>query len=262
MQHFKVTLIGAGNLATHLAKALFNADISVHQIFSRILQPAEELAQLVNSSAITDITAIDPTVDIIFICVSDSAIENIIQSITFQPRLIVHTAGSIPMDVLKKFENFGVLYPLQTFSKKIDLVFQNVPVCLEANSQENIEILAKVAEKITKSVYQLSTEQRLYCHLAAVFANNFTNHMFAIAEQILVQNDISFDILKPIIRETVRKISNNSPVESQTGPAARNDKLTMNKHIELLNSSVLEKIYSFVSQNISEFKTGEVPNFK
>ncbi len=170
--------------------------------------------------------------------------------------LVIHTAGSVPMDILKGLSgNYGVFYPLQTFSKYKLIDFKTIPLCLEANTGFNYDKLAKYAFQISEDVRKINSEQRKYIHLAAVFANNFSNRMFAIAENILKEKQIDFEILLPLIQETVEKIKNNSPGKVQTGPAVRNDQKVIDKHSELLNKyEDLQKIYSFVSKNISDNK--------
>ena len=259
MQKYKISILGAGNVGTHLALALYETDYTVLQIFSREKKNAQDLAKKVNASAISSIANLSNEVDIIFVCVSDSAIADVVNKIDFQSTLIAHTAGSVSIDILNEFNNFGVFYPLQSFSKQSKLDIKTVPFCIEANTQENKNILLSVAKSLSESVYELSSEQRLQCHLAAVFDNNFSNHMFAIAEQLLSKNQISFDILKPLILETANKVQNTKPILAQTGPAFRNDKNTIKQHLDALQSPQLEKIYSFVSKNILDLKIGNLP---
>jgi len=258
MQKLKISIIGAGNVSTHLAKNLYNVGHSILQIYSRNLPNAQQLSNKVKATGIDTLALLNKDADLILLCVSDSAIEEIVSQLQFQPKLIAHTAGSVSINELKILENYGVFYPLQTFSKESELNIKTVPFCIEANTPKNRNILLDVAKSLSDTVYELNSEQRLQCHLAAVFANNFSNHMLAIAENLLAKSEIPFEILKPLILETAYKIQKISPQLAQTGPASRNDSKTMQQHLKLLSSQQLEKIYSFVSQSIWELKNQDV----
>jgi predicted short-subunit dehydrogenase-like oxidoreductase (DUF2520 family) len=249
----KISIIGSGNVATHLAINLYDKGNDIVNIFSRSIANADILAKKVDSSAIDKIDDLAEDVDIIVVSVSDDAISDIVKDIKFEPKLIVHTAGSVHIDVLNRFKNYGVVYPLQTFTKHKDVDMLSVPFCLEANSKTVLLSIKTLVSSISDNVRELTSEQRLQCHIAAVFANNFTNHMFAISEQLLSQKQISFDIIKPLIMETAKKVQNISPADAQTGPAKRGDEKTINNHLRALSSSNLEKIYSFVSNSIYNF---------
>lgn len=253
----RISIVGSGNVSTHLAKHLYKKGHDIAYVYSRSLGNAAVLAKEVSSIAIDDVKMITPDADVILICVSDNAIEQIIDSLNFEPKLIAHTAGSVSIDSLEKFSNRGVFYPLQTFSKQRDVNMKQVPFCIEANNSNSLDLLKELAESISDTVIELTSEQRLQCHISAVFACNFTNHMYAISEQLLSQKNIPFDILKPIILETANKIQSLSPINAQTGPAVRNDTNTINHHLSLLSSSHLEKIYSFVSKSIYDMN-GEI----
>jgi predicted short-subunit dehydrogenase-like oxidoreductase (DUF2520 family) len=249
----KISIIGSGNVATHLAINFYDKGNDIVNIFSRSIANADILAKKVDSSAIDKIDDLAEDVDIIVVSVSDDAISDIVKDIKFEPKLIVHTAGSVHIDVLNRFKNYGVVYPLQTFTKHKDVDMLSVPFCLEANSKTVLLSIKTLVSSISDNVRELTSEQRLQCHIAAVFANNFTNHMFAISEQLLSQKQISFDIIKPLIMETAKKVQNISPADAQTGPAKRGDEKTINNHLRALSSSNLEKIYSFVSNSIYNF---------
>lgn len=252
-----ISIIGSGNVATHLARHMYKNGHFVLQIYSRNLTNAKVLAKEVNAIAIDDVSLLNSDIDIILISINDNAIEQIINNLNFEPKLIAHTAGSVSINALQKFSNYGVFYPLQTFSKQRDVNMKLVPFCIEGNNTDSLNLLKELAHSISDTVIELTSEQRLQCHISAVFANNFANHMFAISKQLLVQKQIPFDILKPLILETANKIQNISPTEAQTGPAVRNDTDTINQHLSLLSSSHLEKIYSFVSKSIFDMSIEE-----
>ena len=256
----KIVIIGAGNLATNLARVLYekiSQDIHIH---SKTEISAKRLADKLQCPFSFNINDIPFNANLYIISVNDSAIselnkDNVLKE-KINNKLVVHTAGSIAMEELKNLSaNYGIFYPLQTFSKFKKADFSKIPLCLEANSGFNYNQLSKIAFKISEDVRKINFEQRKHIHLSAVFANNFSNNMFAIAEKILKENQIDFDILLPLINETLKGLQKNSPKKLQTGPAKRNDINVMNNHIELLNSNEdLQNIYKFVSDNIQKTK--------
>ena len=249
-----ITIIGAGNVATNLSQVLRNCGYKIIQIYSRTKVSAKTLADKLNTAYTTDLSQIYNSADLFIISISDNAIETVLEQIApiIKNKLIVHTAGSINLDIFaKQFENYGVFYPLQTFSKTETVNFDNIPLCIEANNDANVKILLEIAGKISKNVHNISSEQRRQIHLAAVFACNFTNHMYAIANNLLNEKQIPFDIIKPLIIETTQKAINNKPLAVQTGPAVRNDKNVIKTHLNMLKSSEMyKKIYNFVSESI------------
>lgn len=246
----KIIIIGSGNVATHLAYKFNEIGFAISQVYSKTLANAELLANAVSAKAICSTKDIDTTADLYIICITDSFIQHFVDSIGFEPSLIVHTAGSIPMSVLQKFKNYGVFYPLQTFSKERSIDFKTVPFCIEASNQSSKELLHNLGSQISDTVTDMDSDQRKQCHLAAVFACNFVNHLYAISGEILKERDIAFDVLKPLIFETAKKVQELSPGKAQTGPAVRNNKQVMQSHLDHLSSSELKKIYSFVSNSI------------
>jgi predicted short-subunit dehydrogenase-like oxidoreductase (DUF2520 family) len=248
----RVTLIGAGNLATHLGKAFSKAGIQIIQVYSRTLDSAGTLGKILGT-AFTNLTEeIDLGADLILVSVKDDAIGQVLDQVDLRQQLIVHTAGSVPLDFLKKYSaRCGVFYPLQTFSKGREIDFSDIPVCIEANSAKILNELRELAGKISNAVYEISSEERKILHLAAVFACNFVNHFYYISDQLLEKEGLAFDLLKPLIRETAAKVMTMDPYEAQTGPAKRFDETIINKHLELMdNRPDLREIYSFVSRSI------------
>ncbi|MCD4792372.1 MAG: DUF2520 domain-containing protein [Bacteroidales bacterium] len=255
-----IVFIGTGNVATNLAsvfKKKTNENIHIH---GRTERSAKQLAEKLQADCSFDPENLPYNSSLYIISVTDDALselsENPVLKEKIDNNLVIHTAGSVPVDILKSLSgNYGVFYPLQTFSKYKLIDFKTIPLCLEANTGFNYDKLSKYAFQISEDVRKINSEQRKYIHLAAVFANNFSNRMFAIAENILKEKQIDFDILLPLIKETVEKIKNNSPGKVQTGPAVRNDQKVIDKHSELLNKyEDLQKIYNFVSKNISNNK--------
>ncbi|MBV6485900.1 MAG: hypothetical protein KFKLKKLM_02510 [Flavobacteriales bacterium] len=248
-----ISFIGSGNVASHLAIALFRNNFSIKQVFSKSFKNANSLAKKVNAQPIESMSQLSNNADLYIIAVPDDAIENIVNQFPFKDKLVVHTSGSVNLDSFskKQFQHFGILYPLQTFSKKIAVDFKHIPFCLEANTSANLKVIEKITKQLSDKVYHVNSEQRKLLHLAAVFACNFSNNMYQIAFDICQQNQLNFDILKPLIVETANKIVNQTPLEAQTGPAKRNDVKTIEKHLALLdNQKKYQEIYRLVTENI------------
>ena len=254
LQRLKVILIGSGNVALQLGESLLKADAEIAQVYSQHLSHAKALAKKLKAKAISSLSKMDTDHSLIILAVKDDAIESIVKKIKVSDGIVVHTSGSIPMDVLKKFPQYGIIYPLQTFSKSRKVDFTAIPVCIEASDVGTLMSLSNVAETISDYVYHLDSKQREAAHLAAVFANNFTNHMYAIAEDILLKHKLPFDLLRPLILETAEKVQTLSPSESQTGPALRNDKSVLKKQLSLIKNPALKKMYSEISSGISKKK--------
>jgi len=256
----KIVSIGAGNLSTHLSKALQNAGFEIAQVYSRTETSAKVLAELLNVPYTTDLDAITKDASLYLISVSDDAIESLAERLTFTEGLVVHTAGSVPMGVFAgKIKNYGVLYPLQTFSKLRPVNFTDIPVFIEANTQDNLQKLRMIAQVISHRIYDASSEKRMKLHLAAVFGCNFVNSLYCLSSQIAQQAGFDFSVLSPLIIETALKaIASGNPKDVQTGPAARNDFNVMRKHIEMLTSQPeWKKIYAILSENIGKPEKNE-----
>lgn len=246
-----VVFIGAGHLATHLAIELSRHSFNILQIYSRTDSSATELAQKVNAKATSNIKKVVIDADIYIFSVKDSILPELLAKIPSNKGLWIHTAGSIPLDIFKEYNNrHGVLYPFQTFTKDRDLDFSIIPLFLEANSESDLKILFKIAEQISNKVYSLSSEKRQYLHLTGVFACNFVNHMYSVSHSILEKEGIPFEIVLPLIDETAAKVHNLLPQRAQTGPAIRYDQNVINKHIELIEDPDLKEMYSLISRNI------------
>lgn len=252
----KISIIGTGRVATHLALAFYKAGITIVEIFGRTPEKAQLLAQKVNASPISDIAQMSQA-DIFICSVKDDALETLLQKSNFKNSLVVHTAGSLDMDILQNFsENIGVFYPLQTFSFEKEINWENTPLFIEANSDKNLKELTKLANKISKKVTVCSSENRRNIHISAVFVCNFSNHMYAIGEKLMQDANLSFDMLLPLINETSKKVNTVSPKLAQTGPAVRYDRNVIDKHLAALsNEPNLQEIYQLLTENIHKFAT-------
>jgi len=256
-----ITLIGAGSVATNLAHIFLKNNFIINQVYSKTLTSAQKVSNLTNSQATNKITEINKNSDLYIISINDDFYKEIIQKLKIPEKsLILHTSGSININIFKnKYKNYGVFYPLQTFTKNKILDFKNIPLCIEANTTENLQKLNKLATIFSENINIINSNQRKTIHLSAVFACNFTNHMIDIAYRINEKNNINPDILIPLITETIKKSTENHPKNNQTGPAKRNDNKIISEHIDILNkiftSKDLEnipKLYRFVSENIQD----------
>lgn len=253
----EIVYIGSGNVATHMASALKKSGNSIVQVFSRTLENAKVLASKTGAEAIDDINQIYTKAALYIFSVKDDLINEIARMMPVTSGVWVHTAGSIPIEALhenskKWYSNsgYGVIYPLQTFSKTRDINFSDIPVFVEGSNPEIELFLENVAKTISNNVQHLTGEKRKYLHLSAVFANNFSNHMYTLASRIIEDEGIDFDVLKPLINETVAKVMEMKPEEAQTGPAIRLDDMVMAKHIELLKTENIKEIYNLISKSI------------
>ncbi|HRH02774.1 MAG TPA: DUF2520 domain-containing protein [Bacteroidia bacterium] len=254
-QNLSIVILGSGNVATQLALALKRRNCSILSIYSKTLANAQTLAAKVKAAATNSLTQLPQNADVYIVAVKDDAIEELLSKLGFVPGLIIHTSGSVSSSVFaKKFASYGVLYPLQTFTKTRSIDFKKVPILLEANSPKAFKLIKQLASLLSKNITVINSEQRKAVHIAAVFACNFTNHMFTVAEQLLQQQELPFSLLHPLIQETAAKAQKGSPQFLQTGPAIRNDKKVMNQHLSFLkNEKGFKKIYTLVSKSILDF---------
>jgi predicted short-subunit dehydrogenase-like oxidoreductase (DUF2520 family) len=244
----KIVIIGSGNVAQHLIEAFAkSATIEVIQVFAR---RKESLIPLFDTNKITDDYNNLAKADLYIIAVSDDAIAKVSSQFPFENRLVVHTSGSVSMNSLAAKNRKGIFYPLQTFSKDKAVDFSSIPICLESENDSDFELLQNVAASISKAVFKINSEQRRALHISAVFVNNFVNEMFRIGHEICDENKISFEILKPLILETVSKVMTLSPAAAQTGPAKRNDTQTIDAHLKFLSNENHSKIYKILTQSI------------
>ncbi len=245
----KVVILGGGNVAIQLAKAFLKAkNILLVQQYSRHnrtsffidnhIPTTQNLANLIDA-------------DLYIIAISDDAIANFSKKLILKNKLVVHTSGSVAMLDLQCNANKGVFYPLQSLSKQKKINFKKVPICIEAENKADFKLLKTVAKTISKKIYAIDSEQRKSLHVAAVFVNNFVNHLYKIGNDICDAKKVDFEILKPLIKETAKKITLLSPKEAQTGPAKRQDKKTIQNHLDLLTEKQ-QKIYTLLTNSIMD----------
>lgn len=244
----RITLIGSGNVAQHLIKAFTKSElVEIVQVFSR---KKETLASLIDYDKIVNNFEELKEADLYIIAVSDKAIAEVSSQLPFQNRIVVHTSGAASLDVLDAKNRKGVFYPLQTFSKTKDIDFSGIPMCLEAENIFDFKILETVAKTISNSIFTINSDQRKALHVAAVFVNNFTNHLYQIGNEICEEHQVPFEVLLPLIQETAEKIKTLTPIDAQTGPAKRNDSNTIQTHLEYLSNENQKNIYKILTQSI------------
>jgi len=247
----KIGFIGSGKVATNMATALYKQGFLISQIYSPTAKHAQILAKKVGAESISSIDKFQRNLDLIIISISDSALSQLDLSSIEKNILVCHTSGSIDMAVLNTRNNYGVFYPLQTFSNQRHIEFSSIPICIEANDINSLNRLLALGNSISNNVSEIDSQKRSVLHLAAVFVCNFTNAMYAIGENILKEANIDFDLLRPLIEETAHKVIHHSPQEVQTGPALREDKLIMDKHIsDLKDNKDFVEVYKLISKII------------
>ena len=246
----KVSIIGSGNLAQHLIQAFqSNPSIELVQVVAR---NPKTVAHLLDSNRIiSDYTQLQES-DMYIIAVSDDAIAEVSTALPFENRLVAHTSGSVSIDSLNPKNHRAVFYPLQTFSKDKAVNFKTIPLCLETENEKDATTLKLIANAISDAVYDINSEQRKALHVAAVFVNNFVNHLYQIGNEICDANAIPFAILKPLIQETANKVATLSPKAAQTGPAKRNDISTIAAHQQFLTDENQAAIYNLLTQSIQD----------
>lgn len=250
-----VSFIGSGNVAWHLAPALDNTDFAVREVYSRNRKHAAALAdRLYQSEIVSSLDFSASNSRIFIIAVSDDAIEDIVQEIILPPgAILLHTSGSQPLSILAyaPTSHIGVFYPLQTFTINQKIDFKEVPIFVESENTETEKVLLTMAKAISKKVYKISAAKRVALHVAAVFASNFTNHMLAIAQEILHDHKLDFELIKPLVVETINKSLMIGPEKAQTGPAKRGDLKILDRHVEFLQEDeAVAEIYKVISQHI------------
>ena len=238
-------------MATHLARSLQKAGLNIHEVYSLNSENANQFAIQFNCTLCTDLINIDKNTDIILLCIPDDLIAETSKKIGKANAIIAHTSGNTSIRSLINNDRYGVFYPLQTFSKQREIDLKTVPICLESSDEDVMKNLQFLASAISDSVHEINSRQRKYLHLSAVFVNNFTNHMYHIAEEFLEDRELDFDLLKPLIIETAAKAVDIDPANAQTGPSRRGDDNTIKKHLNLLEGNPeYKQLYQLISEQI------------
>lgn len=252
-----ITLIGAGNVGTHLAKRLSETGYRVTQVFSRDKAKAEVLAEIVGAAAIDQLSEVSAHTGLYLLAVRDDVIAETGRRLSeagISEGLFAHTSGATPASVLAPYSaRFGIFYPLQTFSPQRTPDFSEIPVCIQASSPEDEILLKNIAERIGKQSVAIEEQQRIALHVAAVFVNNFSNYLYQTGQRILEKEQLNFDLLIPLIRETAEKVRHLPPKAAQTGPAVRGDEQTIARHLAYLQEMPDEaKLYEMITKRLIE----------
>ncbi|MDT8412770.1 MAG: DUF2520 domain-containing protein [Vicingaceae bacterium] len=252
----RISIIGSGNVAASVSKAIVNKGFTLIQVVGRKIENVQFLIDQLPSENSIEATIgfsnLNKEVDCFIVCVNDDAIASVLEDFPFKDKLVVHTSGSVGLSVFNGFDKYGVFYPLQTFSKENPIDFDEVPLCMEGNSKEVVDGLVELGKTLSNKVVELNSQQREVLHLAAVFACNFSNYMYQVADELTTKNKIDFSILLPLINETANKIKNQTPKEAQTGPAKRNDQKTIDKHLTMLENNPNKELYQLITKLIQK----------
>ena len=252
----KIALIGAGNVATCLGPRLKEAGHEITAVYSRTVESARALADRLGATYTTDLKAV-PASDAAIVMLKDDALKELAPAISdsLNDTLLLHTAGSVSMDIwyTAGAMKYGVLYPMQTFSKTSVIDWSQVPLFIEGSSDQTLNSIRELALTVSPDVTVLSSEGRKKLHLAAVFTCNFSNHMYAIAEKLLATEGVPFSVMLPLVREIARKVETMSPKDAQTGPAIRGDRKVIDEHLALLKDNPeYAELYRLISTDINK----------
>lgn len=249
-----ITIIGSGNVATHLAKALHAAGHQIVQIWSREYDHAEALANQVFAEPIDRLKLLYPTADVYILAVTDDALFDLALDLRLRDALVLHTAGSVSLRVLQPISRKnGVIWSPQTFIRDIPMDYSQLPFCIEGSSPEVEEAIRDLLQPVSQHIFRVDTDQRQWLHLAAVMTNNFGNAINALAQDILQQHNIPFEILHPLITMTAEKIKQGGLWQQQTGPARRRDQKTIDNQRRLIaDNEQLLKIYDLLTETIQD----------
>ncbi len=251
-----IVVLGAGNVASHLSKALNAKGLTIVQLYNRTEESGKRLARLLGASYTNTIQQIIPDADLYILALSDNALPELASQIRVRKGIVVHTSGSVGLDVLQNTSTqIGVLYPLQTFREGKQISFDRIPICIEGNKPGVEKRLVKLAEQLSSNVQIINSRQRKMLHLTAVFAGNFTNYLYTIAQDLLQQYDLPFELLKPLIKQTAANVRHSDLFSLQTGPAVREDTAIIEEHLGLLaNEKAYKDIYDLISKQIIQHK--------
>ena len=256
---WRIVLAGTGNVAWHLGHAFLRKGMEITQVVGRTGTAVRNLAEELQARCTGEPSDMIPDADVCLICITDDNIRQVLEKLKPGNCLCIHTAGSVSMNVFEGLaRNYGVFYPLQTLTRDRPVNYETMPVLIEANNPENLRFIRLIAEQISGRVVDADSRQRLFLHLAAVFAGNFTNHMFSVAERLAQQHGLSFELLNPLMEETTAKAIALSPKLAQTGPASRGNRKIMDMHLSLLHDQPgLQELYRLISESIMRDKGRE-----
>ena len=247
-----ISIVGSGNVAWHIAQAVLGAKHVVDSIASRTPEHAQALARAVGASCCS-VQYLPTTSDVYIVAVADDAIAQVVAQLphNFQG-VVAHTSGATHIDILSAFDNYGVLYPCQTISQNTQLNYARLPFFVEGNNDTSLSTLKNLAQSISELVSTVSSEQRSYLHVAAVMSGNFTNHLLLLTQQYMQSHGLNFDMLQPLMEQTIAKAFSTNPLSAQTGPARRHDEATLAIHRQLLTDENMLAIYNMLTRSIEK----------
>ena len=249
---YDIGIVGSGNVAWHFGHAFKKAGHNIKFVTGRNREAVISLASQVNAEALP--LSNKQTADLIFFTLTDSVLEEFLKKHPFRNAFLIHTSGTLPIDIFKGYsENYGVIYPFQTLTKDIPTNMKDVPLCIEVNHPGNQDKMNEFAASVSSNIHTMSSAQRKVLHLTGVMANNFSNYLYSVAFQILLDNGLNPHLLEPIILETATKLINSDPETAQTGPARRNNQEIIKEHLTLLkNNPQIQQLYSLISEQITK----------
>ncbi len=262
-ENLNMVLVGAGNVATHLGRAWHKAGVKVLQVYSRTQSMAVLLAEELGAEAISDTRKIMLSADVVVFSLRDNSYAEVLQGLNFGNTLLLHTSGSLDMQILTYCSSqIGVIYPLQTFNKHKALNISSAPFLLETLHAKDMHVVERLAAMITDNILHVSSNQRAALHVSAVFSCNFVNYLYSVAEELLMESGMSFDVLRPLILETAHKVMTVLPSKVQTGPAVRKDTSIISKHLKNLeNNPEYRELYKNLTEKIIyKYKTANTRN--
>lgn len=253
----KIVLLGAGKVAAAMGARLVETGHSIEAVWSRTSEAAHALAANLQSVGTSVYDELPTQADLYLVVVPDHAIGEVAESlakVVSNESLVAHTSGATPAGILQPhFQRYGVFYPLQSFSPGRQVDFSKVPLCVDSSLEADLPRLQKLALTLSEKVFQVSDEQRLQLHLAAVFVNNFTNYIQFIGQELVQEHDLPGELLLPLLQETIDKLHTLSPSEAQTGPALRHDQSTIDRHLALLqNYPHWQRLYLLLTEGIQK----------
>jgi len=245
-----VVIAGSGNVAQNLFQAFQkSADVTVKQVIGR---NREHLAFVHDKALISTEFTGDISADVYILAISDDAISTVVENFKNVEGILVHTSGATPLNAIKSAKRPGIFYPLQTFTKGKIISFDDIPICIEATNNKDLEILTALGKQLSENVVKIDSEQRKTLHVAAVFVNNFTNYMYTLGSDICAEHDLDFSLLKPLIKETAAKLDTLTTMQAQTGPAKRGDQKTLHNHLQIIKDKHQRELYTLLSNAIKE----------
>jgi len=249
-----IVIVGSGNVGFHVGQKLYRQGFEIKQVFSKTPEHGKSLAEKVNCSFTTELSEVVSDADVYLLCVKDDVMQEVVDALNIKDKIVLHTAGSVQRNISARTDiHQGVLYPLQSFNRNTEVNWENVPVFVDGDNDHVISIATQIGQALSNNVQRANDEQRMSIHIAAVFANNFSNHCLAIGQCLLEEHGYDFSVLKPLMNTTFQRLLTTKPFDVQTGPAIRGDVNTVDKHLKALSTqSDWKELYERMSDDIKK----------